>query len=66
MQAALWAMCAAARALMGTAPTTYTGLRALEDYLNDDPNKFDRLHQARQRRITGSPTRWAVGRLVDC
>jgi hypothetical protein len=38
MQAALWAMCAAARALMGTAPTTYAGLWALEDYLNDDRN----------------------------
>src|SRR6266850_2157169 len=39
MQAALWAMCAAARVLMGTAPTTYAGLRALEDYLNDDRNR---------------------------
>jgi hypothetical protein len=37
--AALMAIGAAARVLMGTAPTTYAGLRALEDYLNDDSNR---------------------------
>jgi hypothetical protein len=37
--AALVAIGAAARVLMDTAPTTYAGLRALEDYLNDDRNR---------------------------
>src|SRR6266851_1586191 len=38
MQAALWAELAAARVLIGTAPTTRAGLRALGDHLNDDRN----------------------------
>src|SRR5258705_4006280 len=39
VHAALLAWCAASRALVDTAPTTYAGLRALEDYLNDDRNR---------------------------
>jgi hypothetical protein len=39
VQAALLAECAAARVLIGTAPTTRAGLRALERHLRDDRNR---------------------------
>jgi hypothetical protein len=63
MQAAMVADWAAARALIGTAPTTLAGLRALDDYLrHSDARWFVRRPGADPWDRLADPVNWLIAK----